>query len=745
MHTVFINTTKNIIGGRFDALKNAKDLKKLMYVECPLDGWKDEKTGYPCVVQQVADFIDTYNDVNNDFNLIVYADMVEVFELLKLNFFGADDVQQYMLAKLCTGAVTRLVASTLIQQLIEDGREPAQKPVLLLEMPKTKEPSSGADHSTLRRQTALQLLHFGTPEQLQEKLVGVESAQLCDIFDEQHKEMKIDLCEIYREYIQILVADLREKKETVDTACDNLREGMEQLFREDLERNLAVSEYYTNKKTLKLSLERYTKHNFLLQSFILDCINEESAYDGEENVKRIPELSERDWDKIKSKLGQKLAAYDAQRQKILDLNVDFAKLHLAPELYMLDRSKFGLNESGNISSDYVVQKAAEPQPSEKDGQAAGTDKLMDKQEELVEQSGVVQNWFGEEVYKLYDTDGDEYTANAKYASAAEYRSKAMELSNHHHDIFNKLNMHVKRAMANYSSRSLSNAQPILRKRHVNTGDSVTDSQKNDYMYAKKDNTGFVKETDPAESVIETSKQAYITIMLEYLKFDAGRGIAMKNIKKQCEWFINRITQIEESLKKLFWVMLVLAGTLFAVYLPFVLIQWENIVKNVDTILVALCSLAVPYLLLGVFYLVARGIQKRKMHTAWQDLVIISEAASRENKQSIEAYDALMTRYIPALRWLYEYVLDVDFHCDCCDIAMAKLAHHREKLFERSESLGNFLEDLDYDGVEAPPSGEEFPVEYANAFCEGEKNCDFYSIIDRELLDALYKKEGGGIE
>ena len=131
---------------------------------------------------------------------------------------------------------------------------------------------------------------------------------------------------------------------------------------------------------------------------------------------------------------------------------------------------------------------------------------------------------------------------------------------------------------------------------------------------------------------------------------------------------------------------------------------------------------------------------RKMKKAWDDLVKKSGEENEANRNTIAAYDSMMTRYIPALRWIYEYVLDVDFHCECCEIARVKLAHHRDKLIDLIESLGNFLEDLDYSGEEVCFDDSDGP-DYNNAFCEGE-NRNYYSIIDKNILEILQDGKGG---
>ena len=388
----------------------------------------------------------------------------------------------------------------------------------------------------------------------------------------------------------------------------------------------------------------------------------------------------------------------------------------------------------------MIQEVQEDQENTPEkGESSKRRASMRKREELALQKGVVCNWFDEKTYKPYDTSGEEYTSKAFGLTAAEYSEKAEDLANHHRNLMDKLSGHVVRAMANYAGHSISNIPPILRKRRVNHGEDIADSAKNDYMYAG----GVNKKEDftPTESLIQISKRAYVSIMLEYLKFDAGRGIVVSDIKKQCEWFVNRVKQIEDSLKKLKWILGVLSGTLAAVYLPFLLIQWDAITKNIDTILVAVGSLAIPYLLLLACYLIAREFQKRKMEKAWRDLLDKSNEACQDNQEIIKAYDSLMTKYIPSLRWLYEYVLDVDFHCDCCEVARAKLAHHRDKLFELIENLGNFLEDLDYQGTEGSPAGVDQLVEYHKSYCEG-ANKEFYSIIDEKIIDMVQRRKRG---
>lgn len=743
MHTVFINTTENPIGGRFDALKSAKDLKKLMYVRCPLPSWLDEEGGYRSITEQIATFIDTFNNVNNDYNLVIYVDMLQVFDLLKIDYFAEDVVEQLFLREFCKGAISRLISTTILPKLNDEGRPPIEMPVLLMEMPEFEELTGSYDAERWKENALSKILGIAPFDQLKMKLAseGKDTRiTVADLRDEEKKDARLDLSAAYEQKLQVFVNSVCIDGISFQRARDDLCDSIEKTFEGDTSRNLAISEYHTNKKTIKLSLEASTKHNFLMQCYVADCIRDGTALVEGKEPKRVQKLTEKEWDAILEELFRKKRGYEFVRQRIADLSTNYTELGLAPHMYQLLIQKFGLNENGNVKSEYVIREVEEDQENKPEKEVGSKRReAMRKREELSKENGVISNWFDENQYKPYDTAGEEFTSGSLASSAAEYCEKATELANHHLNLFDKLSSHIVRSMANYAGYSKSNVPPILRKRKVNHGEDVSDSAKNDYVYAG----GLDKKVDtaPTESLIRISKRSYVSIMLEYLKFDAGRGLAVHDIKKQCDWFIERVKQIEESLKKLKWILIVLSVTLAVVYLPFLLIQWDLITKNVDTLLVACGSLAIPYVLLFCCYVIARELQKRKMEKAWRDLLKQSDEACKDNQEMIKAYDALMTKYIPSLRWLYEYVLDVDFHCDCCDVARAKLAHHRDKLFELIENLGNFLEDLDYEGFDYRPTGVDRKVQYHKAFCEGD-NKEFYAILDQKILDMVQRRDRG---
>ena len=100
-------------------------------------------------------------------------------------------------------------------------------------------------------------------------------------------------------------------------------------------------------------------------------------------------------------------------------------------------------------------------------------------------------------------------------------------------------------------------------------------------------------------------------------------------------------------------------------------------------------------------------------------------------------DKMLATIIPALRWVYEYKLDVDYCVECCNVADAKIEHHRRKLRNRIQSIENILGDLeyrDYDEEEIRYEKKKVAdlIDYNVPFCSGKKNKAFYSVIESTL-------------
>ena len=766
MHTFFINTTNNPICSSIDALKYEKEFKRLIYIDCPLDTWDKETNGYLGTVKFLSEYIDMHNDVSNEYNLIVYADLSEVSKYTNLPLENEDAVSREAIRKVYTQMATRMFGS-IVEELKNNGRRPAQKMLLLLEQPcmnhveygRHKEVGALSIYERAMIDAELKILNLLAPSDLEAKIDEMRNKNskltMDDILAKDIKPAPFSFLEPYKSIIEIFLADT-QKGSKIDDAYLDLLKNTNRIFEEDLKSCVYVSELYTNKLILKGNREERVKHEFQLQSFIIDCIRDNCVDkpDGDNAVgKTVAQLTDDQWNHVKQLLAEKKKRIDNESQKIDSIGNSFIDLGLVPPIYELDNSRFGLDKTGNIKKEYVIETITEKtnskkkKTSEDEGESDVQDETLQSTAELVESKGTeaVENWFGEDRFKLYDCDGDEFIASNKGSlSANQYCLLATELANHHLNNFDKLNMHVKRILSNYAGRSITNEPALLRKRGINIDEDAADGHKNDYKYAKRlgsksGKNNLVAETMPTENIKDIAKRSYTSVLLQYLEFEAERKVSVTSIKEQCDWFINRIRQIEDSLRRMLRMFVALAVFLVVLYLPFVLIQWESIISSPSTLITAVASIGIPFALLFICYFIAKVIQKRKMSKAWEDLVAQSKKATEDNKKAISAFDKLLSKHIPALRWIYEYILDVKFHLDCCSVGFAKRDHHLEKLNELSETLGNVLGDLDCAHLEAEVDDGDFSVDYTIAFCDGD-NYDFYSIIDKKLLDYICGKE-----
>ena len=747
MHTVFVNASGNPVGGRLDVLGMEKEFKRFIMMDSPLPQWYDRDRGYDRCALRLGEMIDSYQEINNRFNLIVYVDLMAIPEYAAVCGRDTDVVEQNVTYELLRGAVTRLMVSTVYDRLDALGRRPADKLLLLLEQNARKSENRGnevlgKDLHTIKEKTKaevfLRLLGLPTMEEMENKLrqIAPENVEktLRQLLEQGSEGQKLlRWTELYENQICTFVKSIAEDREPVSEACYAMVAAMERRFEADCSASAVISEYVTDRRSGYTNKELETKRNLLIQCFLLDCISSESIYDDPSAVKQVPTPTEEEWETVLRCLAVKKKSYEREGWEVQRMEADFTELGLAPELLKLPWERFGLDETGNVKRKLVIaDKPAKKKNKKKQKPAEPADdpQKKDQEEVLVDKQGCVVNWL--------PGSGLEFTDQDKPAETepGNHRKNALAMANEHLLFLRNLSLKISKVVANYAGNSLSNKPAILRKRYVSTGDGEAYDVAKDYKYVPGLKT---TEDTPVETVRMTAKHAYETLMAEYLKFNASRSVSVSTVREQCQHFINRVRQIEESMKKLISMLLVLAVTLLVVYLPFVLVQWEAITLNLGTVLVALVSLLIPFALLGVGYGIALFLQKRKIRKAWEELREISKTAGAKNEEAAQAFSELLRKYIPSLRWIYEYVLDVDFYCDCCRVADAKKSHHRQKLQECREVVDNLLEDLEYEKM-AGVIPEDYEIDYTRAYCEG-ANREIYSVLDEKTLDLIRKRKG----
>lgn len=764
MHTVFMNASQTSLGDHLDVLWMEKEYKQYFVLDCPLTVPDGLDKGFAACARKIGEQIDIHKDINNDFNMVIYVDYLEMETHFRELFseYDSDFWTENAVYEIARSALSHLFATSLHAALEYENRLPREKMLLVIEQ-RYRSRDDENDYRTeglrtrktdARAAVLCKLLGLPTEQEMARMAETVADGEaFAAALREKMQQNRIvtngvDWQAIYADQLEVFFKEAAANKDHVSNAYLELEKAVTNLYTSDRNHKILVSPFITDRRSLKTNKAQATKRNLLLQMFIWDCIHSNSVYaDGGDAMtpKKVPTLSEDDWKQLVILLDCKRMGLEKKEQEIRNLGVEYQTLGLAPQLFRLPNKKFGLDESGNPRKKLVTRihpadeddkKKKNKDGDEQNQENKEPERLVDEERvELEEIDERKTNWFGPD-YTPMDVEGEAYTddVGGKLLSAAEYCRRAEELANHHENFMNLLSQKVGRVMSNYADRSETNAPALLRKRKVSANDALHDAGVNDYKYT---DGSYDKEEDVVDNVTQRAKRGYLTVLLEYLKFNAARGVAMTTIREQCEFFMARVRAIEKSLKILYTILIILAVFLAVLYTPFVLIQWELITKSLGTLVYASLSLAVPYLLLFAGYILATIWQKRKMRKAWEDLVEKSKEAAEENKKAVRAYEALLTMHIPSLRWIYEYVLDVEFFRDCNRIARAKLQHHTEHLHIAAEALGNIIEDLEYESEARYGDAPKLDIDYTQAFCEG-CNREVYSVVDKKV-EALIER------
>ena len=761
MHTVFMNASKNPIRDQMDVLWMEREYKQYFVLDCSLESEQGLQKEFEACALKIGEQIDIYKEVNNDFNMVVYADYLEMEKLLREPFpeYDSDHWTENAVYEIARSALAHLFATSLYKQLEDHGRLPKDKILLLLEQ-KKRSRENESDYLTdglrtrkgdMRIAVLCKLLGLPTEREMMGMAETATDGDALAATLREHAQQNrivtagVDWQAIYADQMDLFFEEIAYNKNHVSTACIALEKTVAELYNSDCTHKVLVSPYITDRRSVGVNKALDTKRNLLMQMFMWDCIHSGTVYaDPQDDTipKAVPQLSNDDWQQLVTLLDRKKMALEDKEQETRNLGVEYMTLGLAPPLYRLPNDKFGLDESGNPRKKPKLCNRPADKNKEKEDENQddnGPERLIDKEEDFTMENVDERktNWFGSD-YTPMDVEGEAYTADVggRLLSAAEYCRRAEELACHHEDFMSRLSQKVGRVTSNYAGRSETNASALLRKRKVSANDAQRDEGINDYKYTDKHQ---VPEDDVSDNVIRRAKRSYISMLLGYLEFNAGRAVAMTNIREQVAFFASRVHAIEKSLKILYTILIILAVFLAVLYTPFVLIQWELITKNIGTLLYALLSLAVPYALLITGYVLATIWQKNKMRKAWKELLEKSSEAAEDNKKAVRAYEALLTMHIPSLRWIYEYVLDVEFFRDCNRIAKSKLNHHATYLYKAAEILGNIIEDLEYDSEARYGEAPRLEIDYTQAFCEG-SNREVYAIIDKDV-ETLIKRGG----
>lgn len=719
MHTFFINTSKTEFKP-YDVLFDIHlENKTLVTMQCPLGDWWDEEKGYRACVKTMAGMIDGYVELNNAFNVILYVDLTENAGYTAI---PRDPMNQREREEYCE-ALQRIYRYLFLQSmthdLIEEGREP--KSVLIMFGVDKKHEHGGVvkDAPAPEGINSDLLKLLGIREDAAAEPAGSESggkaAEPADEIGAKAEAMYRELLELRKQALPAGLNDeflkdiLREWCQTaVQSGVQAASQRVVNLFRDTARENARraslcmVSAPYDyvaarfDKCIRAMSLLNIAIH--LLKCVESNSIYEESADDANGKPKPFITYNAKE---IVDLLRKKQTLFSQKEREIKKLETQYTDLGLAPTLYKFDHEKFGLKENGE-RTDAGVRGVKKPLLETKDNFSD----LCKEDEGAQKQGG---------------------SAGAQKQGGSDDLEKlikdANRLKQEHHDFLDKLKRTADTVLSHYAGRSSENNPAML-----TTGG---------YNYCA-DADKKQREQATIETVKDSSETAYRSALREYMSFCARRTVTLTEIDDQYDWFIAKIKRIAQSLKKLKAVSVILLVAMVVIYIPFLVIQAGDIVRNVATMMVAAVSVLVPLVLTALILAVVAASEKKQYGKAWAQFESRSKSAMAGNKNAVEEYNFFLFSVIPALRWVYDYKLDVDYYYDCCIVAKAKLEHHRKKLSEREMAIGNIIADLDAGrGGESKPDGNG-EIDYTKPFCTGEKNIAFYSVFTAETLNSLRK-------
>ncbi len=701
MHTFFVNTSKRSLS-HYDVLFDVcRETRKLVMLECAMDSWD---SGYAACAKKMGDAIESDLELTNEFQLVVYVDLCEVRR--SANLTENEDMTVHM--KALQRIYLRRIRQTLVQALAEEGRRPTETLVMFgvdRETDAKDEKSQGRIKDLEGKVVEAMMGYFGLP--VKEEDIHKIAQPVWDSEDADKPAM-------LREKIEALklpdalpgAAAAYEAGISRWYECVAIHKDMKHAFEELLswlgekeKENSRIcgvdcpydSSAIDRNKTVRAVVQ------LSIASYLLECVYSDKMLDEKRQPRPFVLYTA---DKLTKCLEQRRRMYDAKRKEVKNLSQTFAELKLAPELKKLDHERFGLDQWG------------ERAPQKEEGKA-----LLE-----LEKSFDKPKW--EDKKAPTGTEAQPYTesGDALYAHSAEHLARLREFTQEN--------------LSNYAAHSDGNHSEQLERRCVDVESSARETATK-HWFAGEDSEQEDQDLRPRANT------AYDSAVDRYLECCEGRALEIVDIEEQHTWFEARIKQIESSMKYLLVAGIGAVFALVLLYMPFLVLQWEAIMGNALTLAAALVAFGLPFGVLVAVYLALAVRQRQQYRKTWEIFKEKYDEALARNEKARGDYEKLLTTVIPALRWLYEYKIDVEFYAECCKRAWAKTDHHAEKLRQWEERVQNIIEDLNT----GKPGDARLKIIELNLnlnlpYCVGEENQKYYSVLDMDAIQTLRRGKKG---
>ncbi len=739
MHTFFVNTSTSKMDYSDILFDICHENMDLVSYNCPMAEWYSPEKGHTALAKRMANDIESHIELTNEFNLVVYIDLCEIDQYAVIDS-KKDTRKKTVYVRALRMLYEHLINISIVEDLRRDLRAPI-KTLIMFGEHKSEDKSFETDgQDRIREDISKTVMRFaGVPfdedaiSDIANSLDAVSSEERLDLFKKKLEALR-NFDEIpgaanaYRDLIDKWYSDIAEYGFS-NKSFLNFHNSIEKV--NEIEK--ASSDVYLvscrcERAVFSENKAAYAIMQLSIACYLACCVYTKTVLDANGRPREF-ELCEAST--VASIFDARKKIYADKCDDINKLSVCYTDLELAPSLRAFANEEFGLDKYGERVYEHKSVSA------EGDGKKSNKGKTVyeEREKESTKTLGLSPFDYTFKEDKDYGID----SAVVDYAS---YKAAGENLSREHKDFLEELKTHTKDVLSNYSAPSTAQHKPLLRKRAVSVGSLSEIDTENDYMYSNsKDNI----EEQKVEVVKENAKKAYISIITRYLEFCAARSVALTNVENFHKAFDKKILDIDNSLQRLKKAGLGTLIALVVLYIPFIVIQWREIFENPVTLLTALGSLILPVVILTMVYSVLSAYQKKKFYAEWKKYKKESDDASVYNKIIVGKYDRLLDEVIPALRWIYEYTLDIDFHISCCKLARAKVEHHLNKLSERVVSLDAIIKDLE--SAPKPISWTEYlsdELDLNAAYCTGPQNVKYYSILSEEILEAIKEKEANNI-
>ena len=319
MHTFFINTSDRDFMSDREIMDIEITNRKLIMLNYSLKEWKDTKKGYNACAEKISELIDNHKDINNDFNIVIYADLTAI----KLYNSLEPNIDNHLKREACLFAfysvLKHYISDTLIKRLKDLVREPVETVIIFEENQKPREHLKLDDwkHQKILEEYMAKVIGFPDEEtfktllpetypELYKKIADISSLKTSDERYEARMNISIDneTAEKFMEkisgefksdylkvYIKVMLAELTDNHNESEIRSEFLMN----IYRSARDkREISCTSFVTNNRAAAMNMTENLKRKLRIYMYLIEGIKTETfLHDGK--AKSVCEPDRETW------------------------------------------------------------------------------------------------------------------------------------------------------------------------------------------------------------------------------------------------------------------------------------------------------------------------------------------------------------------------------------------------------------------------------------------------------------------